>query len=240
MTDYMDQYYSEAGKLFSLIQEYEKENIQKTADLLSSSIGGGGIAHIFGTGHSAMTCREVFTRAGTLSCIRPIGLSLELDKFERLEGMAAVLLADYDFRSGEVLIVVSASGMNPLPIEIAMIAKQRGTHIVAITSLEHTRQVKSRHSSGKKLFELADIVIDTHTPAGDAAIQIPSLPMKVGPLSTIANIAIINAIVIETANRLAEKGIMPPIRVSRNMPGGDEHNQRFKELYGVRIPELKR
>lgn len=235
MRDYLDI----VEKMYAQIETDEIDQINKTAVLLSKSIIDGQIAHIFGTGHSEMVCKEVFSRAGSLSCFRVIGTHYELEKFERLEGMAAIILADYEIEKGEIVFVISSSGINALPIEIAMIAKEKGAFVIAFTSLSHSKLVQPRHPSGKKLYQIADLVIDTHVPAGDAAVKLPGLPMKVGPVSSLANILIINAIVIETTRRILEEGKVPPIRISRNMPTGDEHNQRFKEIYSPRIPELK-
>lgn len=237
--DNISNYIEEVISSIQAIQEFEKEKIQATSEILAESIIAGNIGHIFGTGHSEIACREVFTRAGNLSCIRTIGAHYELEKFERLEGMAKIILADYEVRRNEPVIVNSSSGINSLPIEVAMICKEKGGKIIAITSLDHSRQVNSRHSSGKKLYEISDIVIDSHVPAGDAAIKIEGLTPKIGPISSIAVLSIINSIVVETTAKLVKKGHQPPIRISRNMPGGDENNEKFKELYGQRIPELK-
>ena len=235
----MHDYLNLVEKIYSQIESLECDHIYKAAELLSRSIMDGNIAHIFGTGHSEMVCKEVFTRAGSLSCFRIIGTHYELEKFERLAGMAQIILADYEFHPGEILFVVSSSGINALPLEIAQIAKEKGAFVIALTSLSHSKLVKARHPSGKKLYEIADLVIDTHVPAGDAAVKLPGMQMKVGPVSSLANIFIINSIVIETTSRIIEKGQIPPIRISRNLPDGDEHNQKFKAIYSRRIPELK-
>lgn len=235
----MREYLEIVGKIYAEIEAEESSRINEVADRMSQSIIDGHIVHIFGTGHSEMVCKEVFTRAGSLSCFRIIGVHYDLEKFERLEGMAAIFMADYEIKHGEIVFVISSSGINAMPIEVAMLAKEKGAFVIAFTSLSHSKLVQPRHPSGKKLYQIADLVIDTHVPAGDAAVQLPGLPMKAGPVSSLANIMIINTIVIETTRRILEKGEMPPIRISRNMPGGDEHNQRFKELYSKRIPELK-
>ena len=231
-------YLKEARQLLTVIEEEETETIQVVADRMSDSMIDGGIAHVFGSGHSAIGAKEVFIRAGTLSSIRAIGLEHELDKFERLEGVAETILGDYELLPGEVLIVISNSGINPLPVEMAMAGNSRELHTVAVTSLKHSRTAPSRHSSGKKLFEVADIVLDTHVPSGDAALEVPDLPVPIGPLSTLAVVSIMDAIVVETITDMLDKGHTPPVRMSRNLPGGDEHNQRFREQYGDRIPEL--
>ena len=198
----------------------------------------GGIPHIFGSGHSSIPAKEVFIRAGTLSCLRAIAVNEDLDQYERIEGVASAVLSRYDLQSGDLLIVISNSGINPLPIEVALIGKEKGLDVVALSSLSHSLAQKSRHSSQRRLAEIADITIDTHVPEGDASMHIPSLPMKIGPLSTLAGVAIMNTIVVETIIKILEKGEEPPVRISRNMPGGDEHNARFKQKYGNRIPEL--
>lgn len=236
---HMQDYLKIVQKMYAEIEKQEAEHIHKAAELLSQSIMAGNIAHIFGTGHSEMVCKEVFTRAGSLSCFRVIGTHYELEKFERLEGMAAIIMTDYEIRKEEIVIAISSSGINALPIEIAAIASERGAFVIAFTSLSHSKLVDPRHSSGKKLYEIADLVIDTHVPAGDAAIKLPGMEMKVGPVSSLANILIINSIVVETTAKILEKGEVPPIRISRNLPVGDAHNQRFKEIYSQRIPELK-
>jgi len=233
-----EDYFGEAERLLSIIQREELGKIRQVADLIAHSILDGGIVHLFGSGHSAIPAKEVFIRAGTLSCTQAIGLDYDWDKFERLEGVAAVILADYDLRPGEVFIVISNSGINPLPIEMALLGKERGLRTVAITSWQHSQQVESRHSSGKKLHEVVDIAIDSHVPLGDAALEVPSLPVKIGPLSTLAGVIIVNAIVVETIVRILEKGGVPPVRYSRNLPGGDEYNRKFKEKYGTRIRGL--
>ena len=128
--------------------------------------------------------------------------------------------------------------MNAVPIEMAMIAKEKGCKTVAITSMAHTKKVTSRHSSGKRLFEICDIAIDNHVSAGDASVSFEGFKPMAGPLSTIAGVTIMNTIVAETVKIILEKGGEPPVRISRNIEGGDEHNQKFKDMYGSKIPEL--
>lgn len=236
---YIQSYINEAITIIEEIQKDEQEKITETSRILAESIMAGNIGHIFGTGHSEMACKEVFTRAGSLSCIRIIGVHYELEKFERLEGMAKIILGDYEIKKDEPVIVISSSGINALPIEVAMICKDKGAKIISITSLKHSKLVNPRHSSGKKLYEVSDITIDSHVPAGDSVVQIEGFSAKVGPVSSLAVLSIINSIIVETTAMLIDEQYTPPIRISRNMPGGDENNQKFKEIYGQRIPELK-
>jgi uncharacterized phosphosugar-binding protein len=231
-------YFSAAKDLLDSLEAAETEKIRKAASLMADSIMNGGIPHIFGSGHSRIPAKEVFIRAGTLSCLRAMGVNQDLDRFERIEGVAQVLLNQYALQANDMLIVISNSGINPLPIELAMGAKQAGLPVVALTSMAHSQTVPSRHSSGKRLFEVVDLVIDTHVPPGDAAIELEGLPAKVGPLSTLSGVAIMDAMVVDTIAEIISRGGEPPVRISRNMPGGDENNRRFKEKYGNRIPEL--
>jgi uncharacterized phosphosugar-binding protein len=235
---YIDTYLNVVNEMYGQIVKDETENINQIAQLLSKSVIQGHIAHIFGTGHSEMVCKEVFTRAGSLSCFRIIGMNYKLEKFERLEGMAKIILDNYLIELGELVFVISSSGINSLPVEMAMLSKKMGAQVIAFTSLSHSKSVNSRHKSGKKLFEVADLVVDTHVPAGDAAVDYEGFQMRVGPVSSLANIFIINSIVIEATALILDQGKIPPIRLSRNLPGGDEHNQMFVEKYHQRIPEI--
>ena len=128
-------------------------------------------------------------------------------------------------RAGEVLIVFSQSGINPMPIEVVQAAKERGLRTVAVTSLEHSRASTSRQRDGLHLYEVADLTIDTHVPLGDASMPIRDSPMKVGPLSTIGAVLVINCLVAQTAGELLSRGCTPPVRISRNTPAGDAHNR---------------
>jgi len=231
-------YFKEALSCLMDIERQEMDKIRRVAEVTAQSILDGGIVHVFGSGHSSMPAREIHIRAGSLSNVEAIGLDRIIGKFERIEGIAQVLLGSYDLRAGEVLIVISSSGINALPIEIALEGNKLGLFTVAVTSMQHTSKVQSRHSSGKRLFEVTDEVIDTHVPYGDASIDVPGFPFKVGPLSTLAGVAITNAIVVETVGQIVAKGGTPPVRISRNMPGGDEHNEQFKLKYGSRIRDL--
>jgi uncharacterized phosphosugar-binding protein len=129
------------------------------------------------------------------------------------------------------MIVISNSGINPVPIEMAMLAKEAGLIVVAITSRAHSQSVNSRHSSGKRLYEVADIVIDNRGVPGDAAIPLPSVNFKSGATSTVAGTAIVQAIVVQAAALLAERGITPPVFISANLPAGDAHNRELVSRY---------
>lgn len=232
-------YFDTARDLLQQIAADEMEKITRVAQAAARSIIDGGILHLFGVGHSAIPAHELFIRAGSLTNARPVSLEPILDLLERVEGVGTTLMRNFDGWPGEVLIVISNSGVNPVPIEVALEGKKRGLLTVAITSFAHSRQVEPKHSSGKRLMDIVDIAIDSHTPYGDAGLDISGVPSKVCPLSSVAGVTIVNAIAAETIEQIVAQGGTPPVRISRNTPGGAEHNQQYRQRYGDRIPELK-
>jgi uncharacterized phosphosugar-binding protein len=186
--------------------------------------------YLFGSGHSALIAREAFWRAGGLAPAIPIPDPMAGDG-ERISGFGATLLGHYNLQAGEALIVISNSGINPLPIEVALEGKARGLTVIALTSIAHSSQVSSRHPDGKKLMDIADIVIDTHGIQGDAAVELPQSELKVGATSTVVGAAIIEAITARTAEILLERGLQPPVLISANTPEGDAHNRLLANRY---------
>lgn len=201
--------------------------IEQAGAVIAHSLANSGTLHIFGTGHSHMLVEEAFYRAGGLVKIEPIlntGLMLHESApkstlFERLPGYAAILLADRGIKPGDVFLIASNSGRNAVPVEAAEIASEKGCQVIAITSLKHSRRVSSRAPSGRKLFEIANIVIDTTTPYGDASLNIPGLERPMGPVSTIAGIAILNSVLAVAANTLVQMGQPPEVYISANVEG---------------------
>lgn len=232
-------YLARAQELLRTLEEEEAAAVQTAARMMTHSIRNGGIPHLFGSGHSRIPAKEVFVRAGTLSCLRAMEVNADWDAYERVEGLAAAILKRYALQPADMLFVISNSGINPLPIEMALAAREQEIPVVAVTSLAHSRQVSSRHSSGAKLYQVADHVIDTHVPAGDASIEMESMPGRIGPLSTLAGVVLLDWVVVETVALLEAAGVTPPVRISRNLPEGDAHNRRFIDRYGDRIPELR-
>jgi len=197
--------------------------IQTAAAAMAETIRNGALLHIFGSGHSHIASEEIFHRAGGLCCVNaiidpalsghgPFGMYLE-----RLERYVSVVLDQYDLRRGEHLIVVSNSGINAAPVEAALYGKERGLVITAITSLAHSRGVPSRHSSGRRLFEVADHVIDTCGPLGDAAIRVDGIPDPIGATSTVTTAVIVNMLTVEVIERLVAASATPPVRRSANI-----------------------
>jgi len=239
-------YYEAVVRLLSEIQQSQAEAIDKAADLIFSSLAADGVLHIFGSGHSHSVAEEAFHRAGGLVPVNtmtepflsPLTSPKKSGRLERLSGLAAILLDYHEPRPDEVLIIVSNAGINPVPVELALEAKKRELTVIAITSLRHAQAVASRHPSGQRLFEVADLVIDNFGEAGDGALTFPGLAATVGPTSLVAGAFIVNSIVCGVVARFLAKGLTPPVYLSANLPGGDEHNRQLEAKYKGRIKLL--
>jgi uncharacterized phosphosugar-binding protein len=212
------------------MRDNQAEAIRDAAQLVGEAIADGGSVYTFGSGHSQLLAREISERAGGLAPVFHLpdptwGL------MERIEGYGETLFEQYPVKPGEVVFVISNSGRNPEPVEFAMMARDRGLKVIVVTSLEHSKSVESRHSSGMKLYELGDIILDTGAPKGDAAIAFEGLPMKAGALSTVLGASIMNAVIIEAIQYLLAKDIDPPVLISANIDGSDEHNAEIMQRY---------
>lgn len=239
-------YYEAVARLLGEIHRSQGPAIDQAADLIFSSLTADGVLHLFGSGHSHLVAEEAFHRAGGLVPVNamtepfltPLTPPRKSGRLERVSGIAAILLDYHEPRPGEVLLIASNAGINAVPVELALEAKKRELTVIAITSLRHSQAVASRHASGKRLFELADLVIDNCGEAGDGAITFPGLAGKVGPTSLLAGAFIVNAIVCGVVERFVVKGLSPPVYLSANLPGGDEHNRRLEAKYKGRIKLL--
>jgi uncharacterized phosphosugar-binding protein len=178
-----------------------------------------------------MLVNPIYPHGMNLS-VRPVTLTSQL---ERVEGLGATLLRAQPIQEGDVLIIASTSGRNAVALDMALAARELGVTTIAVTALEYSQQVQSRHSSGKKLYELCDLVIDNCAPLGDAAVEIEGFAQAVGPLSTVLGCAVVNAIATQVVANLVARGVTPPVFVSANMPGGDEHNARLLAENRARI-----
>jgi len=232
-------YLTRAASLLRLIDEQEGERIERLGERIGRSVAAGGIVHLFGSGHSHMAAEEPFVRAGTLTAVRAIWPQQVTDRFERVPGLGASILSMGDVREGEVLFVISNSGRNPLPVDVALAGSAAGAYVVGVGSSAHAQATPSRHPDGHHLLDVVDEFLDTHVPSGDALlVDVDGLP-PIGPGSTLASVALVNAVFVHAAVTMRRLGHDPPVRVSRNVPGGDAANDRLAERYGDRIPELR-
>lgn len=232
-------YLARAASLLRELDEREGERLARLGERIARSVATGGIVHLFGSGHSHMAAEEPFVRAGTLTAVRAIWPQQVTDRLERVAGLGASVLSMGDVRDGEVLFVISNSGRNPLPIDVASAGSAVGAYVVGIGSAAHASTVPSRHPAGHHLIDVVDEFLDTHVPPGDAlCTDLEGLP-PVGPGSTIASVALIDAVFVQAAVAMQRLGHEAPIRRSRNVHGADAVNDRHAEIYGDRIPELR-
>ena len=164
--------------------------------------------------------------------IKPTTISSAM---EQLPGYAKVILDNSPIKSGDVLILVSVSGRNAVPIEMAQIAKDRGIKVIGVTSREYSESVISRHPTGKKMNDFADIVLDNKAPKGDAVLEAKEVPQKFNPVSGVTSIAHLQSLIAATIEDLIERGIVPPIFLAANVDGGAEYNARLIKQYHDRI-----
>ena len=239
-------YLKNITRLLQRLEDTQESVIDQVASVCAQCIENGGLLYFFGTGHSRMICEEPFYRAGGLACVYPI---LETDLmlhegaskssgYERLEGLGNVVVSNTSLGKGDILFIVSNSGRNCAVIDAALEAKKRGAITVAITSMQHTSQVASRHSSGKKLYEVCDYVLDNGGELGDASVELAGLGQKIAPTSSVIDATLVNLVLVNTVDRLLQKGIQPPVFMSANTDAGDEANKAVLQMYKGRIPSL--
>ncbi len=233
-----ERYFDAASKLIADMAKDEEGNIARAVDRLFETVRNRSLIHVFGSGHSHMGAEELFERAGGIVGINPIldpslmPASKISSTLERTHGFGKTLFGFYapNAGPGDTAIVISNSGRNPLPVEIAMEAGSRGMPVIALTSLAHARAFRSRHESGMLLTDIADIVIDTHVPAGDAAVRVKQDVMA-GPLSTLAVVCILNEMVVRICRKMADAGLEPPILRSANVDGSEEYNRAMVRAF---------
>ena len=237
----MFQYMDRVESILNVVKKEEAESMNQVIELLTTANLEKQSIFIFGASHAGILMEEMYYRAGGMMTINPIfGKELMLDRspitftsqMERLEGYGVALAKTVDFKENDVLILHSVSGRNPIIIDMALEARKKGVKIVALTNVTYSKSVTSRHSSGKCLYEVADIVIDNHGDIGDATCDIQGIEQKVGPTSTVIGSMILNSIMVETCQKLVESGMAyPPIFYSANLDGGDKLNQELYEQY---------
>lgn len=238
-------YRDRIGQVIAKIWTTQTDNILKASDVMASAITKGGLVHMFGSGHSVLPVLDMFPRYGAYPGFHPLmdmrlmwtnvigsGGAKGLLWLERQEGYAQVLFENEPIREGDVMLVFSHGGLNAAPIEVLLEAKKRGLSTVAVTSLDNYSKWTPTHSSGKKLADAADIVIDNCTPVDDALVEIDGWKAPVAAGSTVAGVMIALAIVAQVAANLAARGKTPPVFVSPNVSGiPPDHMQRVYAEY---------
>ncbi|WP_297437815.1 SIS domain-containing protein [uncultured Clostridium sp.] len=231
------QFFDIVSEKVNIIMNNEKENIQSAAQVIADSIMSGGIIQSFGSGHSYAGAIEIAGRAGGLIPAKVIEDPTR-GELEIVEGSGKALMRRVQLEKNDVVVIISNSGRNPMPLEIAEIAKAKGVKIIAVTALEISKKTTSRHSSGKRLFEFADVVLNNHSVDGDCAITMEGLDVPVGPTSSIACSLLLNAAILEAYEIMISKGYKVPVFKSANVDGGREFNKTLLEKYAHRIYRL--
>lgn len=242
----LDLYFQKIKELLSIIEKDEKEKLKKAAQRIAKSIQNGGVVHVFGCGHSHMLAEELFYRAGGLAPINPILVedlmlhkgAVRSSQFEKRNHFAEQFMDKIRIEPEDVMIVTSTSGRNPVPIDAAMIAREQGAFVIAITSPAYSGSQSSRHESGKYLFQATDLTIDNHIEVGDVLIKQDDSGVSFGSGSSVVGMAIINAMIVQAMEDMLKNGFIPPVFKSGNIDGAEEHNLELVKKYRDRIPML--
>src|SRR5215203_734135 len=234
--------------------EAQADAIAAAAGICADAIAPGGLVHAFGTGHSRVPVEELFPRYGSYAGFNPlVELSLTFHTevvgangqrqamfLERVEGLAEAILANFELAPPDAMIVFSHGGNTAVPIEIAIGARRRGLPVIAVTSVAHTLASAPGHSSGTRLLDHAEIVLDLATPPGDALVSLDGLDTPVGPGSSFTAIALANELKVRTATLLVERGALPPVLTSPVLVGRERSDRLFDEGYADHARRLAR
>jgi uncharacterized phosphosugar-binding protein len=240
------------SSLLVRIEETQAQVLAEAGRLCADAIGAGRLVHCFGSGHSRIPVEEMFPRYGSYPGFNPIvELSMTFHTqvvgangqrqamfIERVEGLAEAILANYQLEPPDVMIVFSVGGLSAVPVEIAQGARRRGLPVIAVTSVEHSLAGDPSHSSGTRLLDHADLVLDLCTPPGDALVGIDGLETPVGPGSTVASVAIANELKSQTAALLVARGAMPPVLTSPLLVGRERSQKLFDAAYAEHARRL--
>ncbi|MGE0755446.1 MAG: sugar isomerase domain-containing protein [Pirellulaceae bacterium] len=238
------QYFAACRELLETVASQESA-IQQAADWFAQSIVAGRVVHVFGAGHSRIMVEEMWPRYGSFPGFHPIvELSLTFHNavvgangqrqamfLENVPGLAARIVRNFDLSPRDSALIISSSGCNTVPIEMAQEFFARGIRVVAIVSQRHSAVSRSNHPGGKKLTDFADLVLDTGAPAGDAMVAVPGLEQPVSPGSTVGGCLLINALKCEVAQRLVANGQAPPVLTASCLVGAERSRTLFEAAY---------
>ncbi len=241
------QWLTHAREVMTRIEETQMDNIRQAAEIMANSIEAGRWVHTFGCGHATLPIEEMYPRIGGFVGFHPM-IELPLSFFtritgemgvhqfvflERVEGYGIEIMKGYQFDPRDTMWIFSHSGINNVNIDVALEAKKKGMKVVAFGSAAEAQGKQTRHSSGKTIFDVADIVVDTCAPLGDAAVPLKNHQDKVGPVSTMAFVTSVWMTVTTVAEILAERGVKLYIHPSHNVPGDETARQRLEEALAV-------
>lgn len=240
------EYLENLSRVLDDIRNTQLGAIEEASEAFATALENDRSIFLFGTGHSHMLAEELFYRAGGLVKIQPIfegklmlhESASKSTEYERLEGYAQKLFDEYSMKENDVVVIISNSGRNGVCVDMAQLAKENGLTVIALTNLNHSKSMASRHPSGKKLYEFADIVLDNMGCVGDASVYFDEIKRNAAPTSTSAGAAILNAVVAGCIEKMLEDSFVPEVFSSSNVDGGDAVNEAFLEKYRDKIKSL--
>src|SRR3954451_13757751 len=250
----MSQFLAPAADLLRRIEDTQSDALTEASRLCAEAIGAGGLVHAFGPGHSRIPVEELFPRYGSYPGFNPIvELSMTFHTqgvgangqrqavvIGRTPGVGGVILLNFRFGSQDVMVVFSASGLTAVPVEMAAGAKARGMRVIAVTSVAQSMSAEPEPAAGRRLLDVADLVLDVCSPEADATVTLDGLDTPVGPVSTVGAVAIVNAIKARTAELLVERGAMPPVITRASEVGPDRSRALFDAAYREHARRLAR
>ncbi|MEV0777275.1 SIS domain-containing protein [Streptomyces sp. NPDC050433] len=239
------QFFGAAIGLLERVRDEEAANIEAAGNAIAETVAAGGRVFAFGAGHSSLAAQDVVYRAGGLALMNLLNVPgvIGVDvmpatlgsALERVDGLASAVLDSAPAQAGDVLVIISLSGRNALPVEMALNARALGLKVIGVTSVAYATETKSRHVSGTYLKDHCDIVLDSKIAVGDAELSADGIVAPFAPASTVVTSALMQAMVATAAGALVERGIEPPMLRSGNVDGGHEWNGRVMKEYGDRI-----
>ncbi|MDW8809914.1 SIS domain-containing protein [Streptomyces scabiei] len=235
--------------LLERVRDEEAEAVVAAGELIADTVADGGRLFAFGAGHSSLAAQDLVYRAGGLALMNLLAVpgTLGVDvlpatlgsALERVDGLATAVLDNSPLRAGDLLVVISLSGRNALPVEMAAHARERGVKVIGLTSVAYATATNSRHSSGTFLKDHCDLVLDSKIAVGDAELTLDTIPAPFAPASTVVTSALLQSVMATAAASLAGRGIEPPLLRSGNVDGGLDWNDRIMREYGDRIFYLR-
>lgn len=238
-------FFDAAIGLLERVRDEEAEAITAAGTLIADTVAAEGRLFAFGAGHSSLAAQDVVYRAGGLALMNllavPGAVGVDVmpatlgSALERVDGLATAVLDTSPARAGDVLVIISLSGRNALPVEMALHARELGLKVIGVTSVAYGSETKSRHSSGTYLKDHCDVVLDSKIAVGDAELTLDTVPAPFAPASTVVTSALLQAVMATAAGTLADRGIEPPLLRSGNVDGGHDWNGRVFEEYADRI-----
>lgn len=246
--DAVSSYFNRFEAVLEKVRTTQAEALRQGARMMADASLQGHNIFTFGCSHAGLLALEMYYRTGGMANINPVrapGLHLDIDpatmtsQMERMDGYGRIIIDNLPLGKDDLIIIHSVSGRNNVPVDAAIRAREKGAKVICLTNLSYSRSVASRHPSGKHLFEVSDLVLDNCGVPGDACLDIPSVPEKVGPTSTAVGAAMLNAMMCQAVDMIVQDGGMAPILMSANLDGGDEHNEKVFEKYGSHIFYMK-